>query len=97
MTDMDVDYGVIARDEMLEMDDESRTVTGGSDDEALEYDDDDWLRMSEEDALLCRAELDDVQANFQDDIDLLDTTMVAEYADEIFAHMDFLEVSTGER
>lgn len=94
MTDMDVDNGVVARDEMLEMDDESNTVSGLSDEEG-EFDEDDWLRLSEEEALLARAELDDIQEHFQDDIDLLDTTMVAEYADEIFAHMERLEVSTN--
>lgn len=92
MTDMEVDYNrPAAQDDMVLMDDEG-TVTGASDDEELEYDDDDWMRMSEEEALMCRAELDDVQATFQDEIDLYDTTMVAEYADEIFGHMERLEV-----
>lgn len=84
--------------DMVEIDDE--ITVGGMSDELEgdlddEYDDDDWLRMSEEEALMCREELDMVRSTFQDDIDMFDTTMVAEYADEIFGHMEQLEVREG--
>lgn len=32
-----------------------------------------------------------VRSRFKDDVDMFDTTMVAEYADEIFEHMEYLE------
>lgn len=57
-------------------------------------DDDDWLRMSEEETERCVQELQHVQATFHDEIDMFDTTMVAEYADDIFAHMEQLEEAT---
>lgn len=59
-----------------------------------EYDDEDWLRMSADEELACRQELLAVKDTFQDDIDMFDTTMVAEYADEIFAHMEEMELAT---
>ncbi|WVQ81973.1 hypothetical protein IAT38_004100 [Cryptococcus sp. DSM 104549] len=58
-----------------------------------EEDEEDWLRMSEEDMVRAQEQLDVVQATFKDDVDLFDTTMVAEYADEIFEHMEMLEES----
>jgi len=63
------------------------------DEEDDEEDDDNWLRMSEEDTARAEEELAFVKGSFQDDVDMFDTTMVAEYADEIFGHMGFLEVS----
>lgn len=57
-------------------------------------DQDDWLCLTREQAYHAQAELDDVRARFVDDIDELDCTMVAEYADEIFALMGTLEVSS---
>ncbi|WWC90823.1 uncharacterized protein L201_005760 [Kwoniella dendrophila CBS 6074] len=56
-------------------------------------DEDDWLRMSEEDAYLAQEQLELIRSTFKDDVDMFDTTMVAEYADEIFAHMEVLEES----
>ncbi|WVQ68207.1 uncharacterized protein L199_006414 [Kwoniella botswanensis] len=62
-------------------------------DEEEEEDEEDWLRMSEEDAYRAQEQLDMIRSTFKDDVDLFDTTMVAEYADEIFNHMEVLEES----
>ncbi|ODN78951.1 hypothetical protein L202_04466 [Cryptococcus amylolentus CBS 6039] len=62
-------------------------------DDMEEEDEEDWLRMPEEDAIRAQEQLDVVQATFKDEVDLFDTTMVAEYADEIFGHMEMLEES----
>lgn len=56
-----------------------------------EDDDEDWLRMSEEEALKCEQELGMIRSVFHDEVDAYDTTMVAEYADDIFAHMEAME------
>jgi hypothetical protein len=61
--------------------------------EEEEEDEDDWLRMSEEDMLQAVDQLDAIRANFKDDVDMFDTTMVAEYAEDIFKHMEELEVA----
>ena len=60
--------------------------------EEEEEDDDDWLRMSEEDMIRNDIELADVKSRFEDE-DMFDTTMVAEYAEDIFKHMEELELS----
>lgn len=60
-------------------------------DDMEEEDEEDWLRMSEEEMVKAQEQLDVVQATFKDDVDMFDTTMVAEYADEIFEHMERLE------
>lgn len=67
----------------------------GSDGELEDEEEDleDWLRMSPEEEHACQVELQSIRDIFQDDVDHFDTTMVAEYADEIFAHMEELEVS----
>ncbi|KAL1408728.1 B-type cyclin [Vanrija albida] len=96
-SEMDLDKLAPAlADDMLDMDDEATlgAMTDDSMDDEEEYDDEDWLRMTEEDEYAAHAELDMVRKSFQDDIDLFDTTMVAEYADDIFAHMEELEVAT---
>jgi G2/mitotic-specific cyclin 1/2 len=61
--------------------------------EEEEEDDDDWLRMSEEDMIRNDIELADVKSRFEDEVDMFDTTMVAEYAEDIFKHMEELELS----
>ncbi|TXT10802.1 hypothetical protein VHUM_02307 [Vanrija humicola] len=95
---MDVDKLAPAlADDMLDMDDEATLGAmsdGDMEEEEEEYDDEDWLRMSEDEEYAAHAELDMVRKTFQDDIDLFDTTMVAEYADDIFAHMEELEIAT---
>lgn len=76
--------GFATVDEEL-LDDESE------EDDVEEEDEEDWLRMSEEEMVKAQEQLDVVQATFKDDVDMFDTTMVAEYADEIFEHMERLE------
>ena len=61
--------------------------------EEEEEDEEDWLRMSEEDMIQVAEQLEAVRANFKDDVDMFDTTMVAEYAEDIFKHMEELELS----
>ena len=67
------------------------------DDDAEEHDDmegeDDWTALNEQEALVREEALMRVRANFNDDIDMFDTTMVAEYADDIFSYMEDLETS----
>lgn len=89
---------VIVEDE-YEIIDDDKTITSemmrAEDlDEDDDYDEEDWLRMSAEEELAARQELMAVKDTFQDDIDMFDTTMVAEYADEIFAHMEEMELAT---
>lgn len=78
----------LAEDELME------DVTSEEEEEEEEEDEDDWLRMSDEEVNTCAFELERVQSTFQDEVDMFDTTMVAEYADDIFAHMEELELST---
>lgn len=58
-----------------------------------EDDEEDWTRMTEGEALVAQQELATIRSTFKDDVDMFDTTMVAEYADDIFAHMEELELS----
>lgn len=73
---------------------EDELMEEASDEEEEEEDDEDWLRMTQQEAEACEAELQRVHSTFTDEVDLYDTTMVAEYADDIFAHMEQLEVAT---
>ncbi|WWC63182.1 uncharacterized protein I303_105782 [Kwoniella dejecticola CBS 10117] len=73
--------------------DEEAYEDESEEEEMEEEDEEDWLRMSEEDAYAAQEQLDLVRSTFKDDVDLFDTTMVAEYADEIFGHMEVLEES----
>ena len=65
-----------------------------SEDDDEEVDDpEDWVKLAPEDQDEVEAVLGEIRDNFQDEVDLWDTTMVAEYADDIFAYMEELEVS----
>lgn len=66
----------------------------GEEDEE-EDDEEDWLRLTPGKAQQVMNDLIHVKETFQDEVDLFDTTMVAEYAEDIFHHMSVLEVSTG--
>jgi G2/mitotic-specific cyclin 1/2 len=88
---MDVDQGVVLGEEAYITDDD--TVRGMSDDEEFDVEEEDWTLQSADEAALSQAEIYEVRRIFQDDIDEFDTTMVAEYADEIFHHMEVMEVS----
>lgn len=76
------------------LDDHSSAGEMSEDEEEEEDDEDDWIRMPDEDMAKAHEQLALVRSTFQDDIDMFDTTMVAEYADDIFRHMEELEVST---
>ncbi|CAK9782784.1 A/B/D/E cyclin [Cutaneotrichosporon oleaginosum] len=87
MVGMEVDQGVVL-DEALETDED--TVRGMSDDE-YDMEEEDWTLLSPNEASIAEAQLFRIRRDFQDDVDEYDTTMVAEYADEIFAHMELME------
>lgn len=101
--EMDVDRTAIAHaaDSKLE-DDQLLDVESGDDvgedededeeaGELEEADDDNWTLLSPNEQAHAAQELADIKAHFQDEIDMFDTTMVAEYADDIFAHMEAME------
>ena len=52
-----------------------------------------WPEVSTARAMRFRKEIDDIKEVFQDELDEEDTTMVSEYANEIFEYMNELEVS----
>ncbi|ELU40711.1 cyclin [Rhizoctonia solani AG-1 IA] len=60
--------------------------------EADEYDPEDWLYLSPEKLARSEAQVNTVRDTFKDEVDEWDTTMVSEYADEIFAYMESMEV-----
>jgi G2/mitotic-specific cyclin 1/2 len=92
---MDVDQGVVLGEEAYITDDD--TVRGMSDDEEFDVEEEDWTLQSADEAALSQAEIYEVRRIFQDDIDEFDTTMVAEYADEIFHHMEVMGQSCRTR
>lgn len=73
------------RDEMSETDEEEEDID----------DPEDWTRLEAEELEDAQAMLHDIRQGFDDDLDLYDTTMVAEYAEDIFAYMEELEVRPG--
>ena len=52
-----------------------------------------WPDVDTERAVRHTREVEKVRAQFQDEVDFFDTTMVSEYAEEIFEYMSSLEVS----
>lgn len=58
-------------------------------------DPEDWLRLGEKQMIQCEEIISDVRKTFEDEVDYFDTTMVAEYSDDIFHYMGVLEVSRG--
>jgi hypothetical protein len=56
---------------------------------------DDWMILDPDVEEQAKAELDAIRAEFKEELDFADTTMVAEYADEIFDYMGELEVRVG--
>jgi molecular chaperone GrpE (heat shock protein) len=51
-----------------------------------------WPDVSTERALQYQKEVQAIREAFQDDVDIYDTTMVSEYAEDIFEYMNDLEV-----
>lgn len=60
--------------------------------DADEYDPEDWLALSPNRLARSEAQVNTVRETFKDEVDEWDTTMVSEYADEIFAYMESMEV-----
>jgi dGTP triphosphohydrolase len=60
--------------------------------EADEYDPEDWLHLSPDRLARSEAQVNAIRETFKDEVDEWDTTMVSEYADEIFAYMESMEV-----
>ncbi|EIW67370.1 hypothetical protein TREMEDRAFT_40507 [Tremella mesenterica DSM 1558] len=90
LSEMDVDT---RRPEVLSREEDESSLVGSDEEEDDEEDEDDWLRLPEDAAAQVEEELALVRNSFKDDVDMFDTTMVAEYADEIFQHMENLEQS----
>ena len=61
--------------------------------EGIMVDEDDWLALTEEQQFEAEQTLALVRETFDDEVDMFDTTMVAEYADDIFFYMADCEVS----
>ncbi|QRW04116.1 Cyclin, N-terminal domain [Ceratobasidium sp. AG-Ba] len=59
--------------------------------DADEYDPEDWLYLSPDRLARSEAQVNAVRETFKDEVDEWDTTMVSEYADEIFAYMESME------
>ncbi|GHJ85625.1 hypothetical protein NliqN6_2027 [Naganishia liquefaciens] len=55
--------------------------------EGIMVDEDDWLALTEEQQFEAEQTLALVRETFDDEVDMFDTTMVAEYADDIFFYM----------
>lgn len=53
-----------------------------------------WLALDPADEAESQRILAEIQAEFEDEVDMWDTTMVAEYQDEIFEYMSGLELAT---
>lgn len=68
-----------------------RIIEGGEMD--LMDDDDDWMRTSIEEEQENERVLEILREEFDEQLDIGDTTMVAEYSEEIFEYMADLEVS----
>lgn len=51
-----------------------------------------WLLLSPKEERQCRDQIEQIKRDFQEELDFWDTTMVAEYSDEIFQYMETLEV-----
>jgi hypothetical protein len=82
-------------DQLLDVESGDDVGEDEEDDEELrdldEVDDDNWTLLSPTEMAHAAQELAEIRAHFQDEIDMFDTTMVAEYADDIFAHMEAME------
>lgn len=74
-------------DEEADEDDEEEEEEDG-----FEYNED-WTALSPGAVNEAEMQLDMVRSTFQDEVDEFDTTMVAEYADDIFAHMEAMELT----
>ena len=98
--DMEVEDEVVVVEEPAKMNEEPDTeeVDQLRDDDSDEEDSlpvkQIWPAISPEAARRYKQEIDDIRRSFTDEVDMLDTTMVSEYAEEIFEYMEKLEAST---
>lgn len=92
VSEMDVDPKRIEAEFRYE--DEGSVGELSGEEEEEEEDDEDWTKMPEEEVRRAEQELTMIKSVFQDEVDMFDTTMVAEYADDIFMHMEALEETT---
>lgn len=76
-------------EEAEELDDDEEEE---EEDEEPEWNDD-WTALSPRAEAEAVVQLQVVRDTFQDEVDEFDTTMVAEYADDIFAHMEAMELT----
>ena len=81
---------------MVEVDDEAEELE--EDEEEEEEDEepewnDNWTELTPGAKADALSQLQVVRDTFQDEVDEFDTTMVAEYADDIFAHMEAMELT----
>lgn len=91
ISEMDVDVKrepAVAEQEFI-LDDDASSGEMSEDEE--DEDEEDWTRMTEDEIIEAREQLEMVKASFHDEVDMFDTTMVAEYAEDIFHHMEVLE------
>lgn len=107
--DMEVDRTAIANAADVKVDDDHLLDVESGDEDEEEDDDDDeeeaqtpdcdkideenWTVLNTVDAARAAEELESIRMHFDDEVDMFDTTMVAEYADDIFAHMEAMEQS----
>jgi G2/mitotic-specific cyclin 1/2 len=103
--EMDVDRTAIANAADVKLDDDQLLdVESGNEEEEEEdeeeeaaelddYDEENWTILPPAETARAMEELASVKAHFEDEVDMFDTTMVAEYADDIFAHMETMELA----
>jgi G2/mitotic-specific cyclin 1/2 len=79
---------------MVEVDDEAEELDEEEeeDEEEAEWNEN-WTVLSPAAEAEAVSILQGVRDTFQDEVDEFDTTMVAEYADDIFAHMEAMELT----
>lgn len=77
--------------EVDEAEEDEEDEEEGDEEEESEVNDD-WTVLSPRSMADAEQTLQAVREEFHDEVDQFDTTMVAEYADDIFAHMEQLEL-----
>lgn len=60
--------------------------------EEVEVDPENWMMLDPNEESEAQRELEEIRKEFREELDFWDTSMVAEYSDEIFAYMAQLEV-----
>ncbi|KAI0671587.1 cyclin-like protein [Trametes maxima] len=94
-----VDQYAVEEAELTELSDREEELVHEEEDEGEVSEDEEpitkrpriWPEVSTERAHRYRREIEDVKEHFRDEVDEFDTTMVSEYADDIFEYMQELE------